>query len=103
MFQNLSTTRSAIYGLVASLTLAPIAHAQQQQHRSQQTSQHQSHQHTHQQSQQIFPVIDLNLSPQWEVNFGVGVDVSNASDHLIVKGIIGRRFSWRKGHKDPTQ
>jgi len=56
-----------------------------------------------QQSQQIFPVIDLNLSPKWEINFGAGVDVSNASDHLIVKGIIGRRFSWGKGHKDPTQ
>jgi hypothetical protein len=56
-----------------------------------------------QQSQQIFPVIDLNLSPKWEVNFGAGVDVSNASDHLIVKGIIGRRFSWGKGHKDPAQ
>ena len=29
-----------------------------------------------QQSQQIFPVIDLNLSPNWEVNFGAGVDVT---------------------------
>jgi hypothetical protein len=56
-----------------------------------------------QQSQQIFPVIDLNLSPKWEINFGAGVDVSNASDHLIVKGIIGRRFSWGKGHKDSAQ
>ncbi|MBZ5666743.1 MAG: hypothetical protein LAO30_19335 [Acidobacteriia bacterium] len=49
------------------------------------------------QSQQIFPTIDLNLSPNWEFNFGVGVDVSNSSDHLIIKCIIGRRFSW--GHK----
>jgi hypothetical protein len=47
-----------------------------------------------QQSQQIFPTIDLNLSPKWEFNFGVGVDVSNHDDHLIIKGIIGRRFSW---------
>jgi hypothetical protein len=47
-----------------------------------------------QQSQQIFPTIDLNLSPKWEFNFGVGVDVSNSDDHLIIKGIIGRRFSW---------
>jgi hypothetical protein len=50
-----------------------------------------------QQSQQIFPVIDLNVSPDWEINFGAGVDVTNSADHLIVKCIIGRRFSW--GHK----
>jgi hypothetical protein len=47
-----------------------------------------------QQSQQIFPVIDLNVSPDWEINFGAGVDVTNSADHLIVKCIIGRRFSW---------
>jgi hypothetical protein len=47
------------------------------------------------QSQQIFPTIDLNLSPAWEFNFGVGVDVTDSSDHLIVKCIVGRRFSWR--------
>lgn len=47
-----------------------------------------------QQTQQIFPAIDLNLSPNWEFNFGVGVDVANSSDHLIVKCIIGRRFTW---------
>jgi hypothetical protein len=47
-----------------------------------------------QQSQQIFPTIDLNLSPDWEFNFGVGVDVTNSFDHLIVKCIVGRRFSW---------
>jgi len=47
-----------------------------------------------QQSHQIFPTIDLNLSPDWEFNFGAGVDVTNSADHLIVKCIIGRRFSW---------
>jgi len=47
-----------------------------------------------QQSQQIFPTIDLNLSPNWEFNFGAGVDVTNSADHLIIKCIIGRRFSW---------
>jgi len=49
------------------------------------------------QSQQIFPTIDLDLSPNWEFNFGAGVDVTNSADHLIVKCIVGRRFSW--GHK----
>jgi hypothetical protein len=52
-----------------------------------------------QQSQQIFPTIDLNVSPNWELNFGVGVDVTDSSDHLIVKCIVGRRFSWKRGKK----
>jgi hypothetical protein len=54
-----------------------------------------------QQSQQIFPVIDLNVSPDWEFNFGAGVDFTNSADHLIVKCIVGRRFTWGKGHPKP--
>ena len=50
------------------------------------------------QQQQFFPSIDLNLAPQWEFNFGVGVGVTRSTDHLIVKCIIGRRFSWPHGH-----
>jgi hypothetical protein len=50
----------------------------------------------HEQQQQIFAVTDLNVSPKWEINFGVGVGPTAATDHLIVKGIIGRRFSWGK-------
>jgi hypothetical protein len=50
-----------------------------------------------QQQHQFFPAIDLNLSPQWEFNFGVGVGVTGSTDHLIVKCIIGRRFSWPHG------
>jgi len=50
----------------------------------------------HNQQQQIFAVSDLNISPQWEINFGVGLGATSATDHLIVKGIIGRRFSWGK-------
>lgn len=48
------------------------------------------------QEQQIFPSIDLNVSPQWEFNFGVGVGLTHSTDHLIVKAIVGRRFTW--GH-----
>ena len=48
------------------------------------------------QQQQIFPAIDLNVSPKWEINFGVGVGPTAATDHWIVKGIIGRRFDWGK-------
>ena len=48
----------------------------------------------HNQWQQFFPSIDLNVSPQWEINFGVGVGVTAATDHWVVKGIVGRRFDW---------
>lgn len=50
----------------------------------------------HDQQQQIFVVTDLNLSPKWEFNFGVGLGPTAATDHLIVKAIVGRRFSWGK-------
>ena len=46
------------------------------------------------QEQQFFPAVDLNVSPKWEINFGVGVGVTASTDHLIVKGIVGRRFDW---------
>jgi len=50
----------------------------------------------HNQQQQIFAVTNLNVSPKWEINIGVGVGPTAATDHLIVKGILGRRFDW--GH-----
>ncbi|HZS44511.1 MAG TPA: transporter [Blastocatellia bacterium] len=46
------------------------------------------------QEQQIVPAVDLNLSPEWEFNFGVGVGVTHGTDHLLAKMIIGRRFSF---------
>lgn len=49
-----------------------------------------------QQQQQFFPTIDLDLGPDWEFNFGVGVGVTGSTDHLIVKCILGRRFSWSR-------
>jgi hypothetical protein len=48
----------------------------------------------HYQQQQIFAVTDLNVSPKWEINIGVGVGSTAMTDHLIVKGILGRRFDW---------
>jgi hypothetical protein len=47
-----------------------------------------------QQQHQIFPTIDLNLSPNWEVNFGLGVGVTRSTDHLIAKMILGYRFNF---------
>jgi hypothetical protein len=55
----------------------------------------------HDQQQQFFPAIDLNVSPAWEINFGVGVGVTHGTDHLIAKAILGRRFSFR--HSRPAK
>jgi hypothetical protein len=51
-----------------------------------------------QEQQQFFPAIDLDLGPDWEFNFGVGVGVTGATDHLIVKCILGHRFDWHRNH-----
>ncbi|HEY6273033.1 MAG TPA: hypothetical protein VIX19_13710 [Terriglobales bacterium] len=48
------------------------------------------------QQQQIFPAVDLNVAPEWELNFGVGWGLTRSTDHLIIKAIVGRRFDWRK-------
>ncbi len=60
----------------------------------------------HNQQQQFFPSIDLNVSPNWEFNFGVGVGPTASTDHLIIKAIVGRRFDWthhRAGSSDSMQ
>lgn len=44
------------------------------------------------QMQQIMPAIDLNLSPNWEFNMGVGVGVTAGTERLLVKMILGYRF-----------
>ena len=49
---------------------------------------------THDQQQQLFVVADLNVSPLWEINFGVGIGATGSTDHLIFKAILGRRFDW---------
>jgi len=46
------------------------------------------------QQHQVFPAIDLNVSPKWEFNFGVGIGLTGSTDHLILKMIIGRRFTF---------
>jgi hypothetical protein len=53
----------------------------------------------HDQQQQIVPSIDLDLGPDWEFNAGLGVGVTGGTDHLIVKCIVGRRFSWGRENK----
>ena len=44
------------------------------------------------QQHQIFPTLDLNFSPKWEFNFGVGFGLTRSTDDLLVKLILGRRF-----------
>lgn len=61
------------YGSTGTLTeLAPIA---QQQH-------------------VLYPAIDLNLSPDWEVNFGYGFSLAGNGDRNIFKLILGRRLKF---------
>lgn len=48
--------------------------------------------HTSDQQHQIFPVIDLIVSPDWEINFGVGFGLTKATDGVIAKLILGYRF-----------
>jgi hypothetical protein len=51
----------------------------------------------HDQQHQLFPVIDLDLGPKWEFNFGVGFGLTPSTDRLIVKMILGYRFEWGGG------
>ena len=49
----------------------------------------------HDQQQQILPAVDIDFGQKWEFNFGVGVGVTGATDHLLVKGILGYRFNFK--------
>jgi hypothetical protein len=44
------------------------------------------------QQHQLGPAVDLNVGPDWEVNFGVLSGLTDSTDRLIVKMILGRRF-----------
>lgn len=46
------------------------------------------------QQQQIVPALDFDLGPDWELNFGVAVGLTRSTDHLLIKMILGRRFSF---------
>ncbi len=49
------------------------------------------------QEQQIVPAIDVDFGSKWEFNFGVGVGVTQGTDHLLIKAILGYRLNF-KGH-----
>ena len=48
----------------------------------------------HNQQQQFFPTVDLNVSPDWTVNFGFGIGVTTRTDDWIYKANLARRFDW---------
>ncbi len=48
------------------------------------------------QEHMFFGAVDLDVSPDWEINFGMGVGVTSPTDHLLFKLILGRRVSWGK-------
>jgi hypothetical protein len=45
----------------------------------------------------LFAVVDLDLGPRWEFNAGVGFGLTPATDGVILKLILGRRFDWGSG------
>jgi outer membrane putative beta-barrel porin/alpha-amylase len=46
------------------------------------------------QQHQVFPTLDIDFGPRWEFNVGVGFGLTPATDPLIVKMILGYRFSF---------
>jgi hypothetical protein len=48
------------------------------------------------QQQAIMPALDLNFGPNWEFNLAAGIGITQATDHLLVKMIIGRRLKLGK-------
>lgn len=54
------------------------------------------------QKEQLFITTDFNFSPEWELNLGYGMGLTNSSDRSIIKLIVGRRINWgiqTKKHK----
>ncbi len=46
------------------------------------------------QEQQLFAAADLNVSPKWEINFGVGRGYTASTDRWLVKTIVGYRLEF---------
>ncbi len=48
----------------------------------------------HDQHHLVFPTLDVNTTPDWELNFAVGRGLTGTSQHWVVKWIIGHRFAF---------
>ncbi len=51
------------------------------------------------QSHALFAVADLYLDPRWEINLGPGWGLTNATDGLVIKLLVGRRIDWKHPKK----
>jgi hypothetical protein len=61
----------------------------------------------HDQQQQVFPAIDVDLGPEWEFNFGVGIGATASTDQLHYRkalflnarpqiNCLANRLRWRQ-------
>jgi len=48
------------------------------------------------QSHALFLVTDLYIDPKWEINIGPGFGLTENTDGLVFKILIGRRINWKK-------
>jgi len=44
---------------------------------------------------QIIPAVDVDFGSKWEFNFGVGVGVTQSTERLLIKAILGYRFNFK--------
>jgi hypothetical protein len=51
------------------------------------------------QNHALFLVADLYVDPKWEINFGPGFGLTDATDGFVMKLILGRRITWGKKKK----
>jgi hypothetical protein len=47
---------------------------------------------------QIIPAADIDFGDKWEFNFGVGIGVTQATERLLIKMILGYRFDFKNKH-----
>ena len=49
-----------------------------------------------QQNHALFIAADVDFDPRWELNFGPGWGLTQATDAFVFKVILGRRITWKK-------
>ena len=46
--------------------------------------------------QELFPAINIDLGPEWEFNLGAGIALTDSTDRVLFKMIVGHRFGGNK-------
>ena len=54
------------------------------------------------QQHQLGPVVDIDVSPVWEINVGYMFGLTPATEKGIVKLILGRRADWKRPKAQPA-